>query len=126
MIFFMRKRGNDLNRSERRRNNKPLTEKVYTFKQSELDKFKHDIVSEATNLAFLALLSMPLMALRDTFGFGQKRLNVFLGKLIDITKAFNEKYITLADLEQCLLDECNVRFDVADGTLRYLKKELEK
>ena len=89
-----------MNRSDKRRQDRLLVKqtKTYTFTQAQIDKIKEDATMAATRRAFAIMLAMPMMVLRDQFGFGKKRLSVFTDKVFDIYEAYEEDRLSLVDM----------------------------
>lgn len=57
-------------------------------------------------LSVLGLI--PLLALRDEFGFGEKRLRKYIQKYNDILDAQTKEYLTLVDIAETLEKEVNI------------------
>lgn len=98
-----------MNRRERRRqgiNDKPRT---YTLTDQQIAKLKADAVKEASEKAFIAMLGLPMITLRDGFGFGRVRLERFMDRLIEEYKCFDEGCIGLEELKQVIEDETGVK-----------------
>ncbi len=98
-----------MNRSQRRINEKSNQNKLrINIKQDELNKIRKQAVSDATEKALLLVMALPLMALRDEFGFGKKRLERFSEKMEYLLDSFDKGYITIQDLHDCLKEEVGV------------------
>lgn len=100
-----------LSRAEKRRmaRERDRAQKTYTLTQNQIDQLKKEATLEATKKAFIIILGFPMLALRDQFGFGKKRLNEFMGKMLDIYDAYEEGYITLEDLHETINKETGVK-----------------
>lgn len=102
-----------MNRAERRRLDKQnAKEQVITIKVSELEKIKQDAVNEALNLAFILMLSIPVMVLHDRIGQlwrkfvdGKSREERFAEYCSELHDSFQKGYVTLDDLINCLQKE---------------------
>lgn len=55
------------------------------------------------------MLGLPMLVLRDKYGFGKKRLERFLDQVLDVYDLFNKDYLTLEDIHQALYDETGIR-----------------
>lgn len=77
------------------------------LKVRELDKVKEKATIEAIEVMTI----FPLLALRDSEGFGKKRLMRFKDKFEEITQAYFEGYITLEDVRQVLIDEVGIEIN---------------
>lgn len=63
---------------------------------------------EAIDKALERINLLPLLVLRDKFGFGQVRLNRYIDHLIIAVEDFNQGRFTLEDIEKMLKEETNV------------------
>lgn len=99
-----------MNRSEKRRAERLVTKqsKTYTLTQAQIDQIKNDATMAATRRAFVIMLAMPMMVLRDQWGFGNKRLSIFADKVFDIYEAFEDDRLSLADMQQTIEIETGV------------------
>ena len=62
------------------------------------------------NVAADIINLIPLLVLRDKFGFGSKRLERYLDHYSEMLDAFNKGYISLKDIEKVLEDEVGLKF----------------
>ena len=76
---------------------------TFTIKQMEQMKVK------AMNDAIEVLTLFPLLTLRDEYGFGEKRLKQFLGRMQANIDAYNAGTINLLDVAKVLEDEVNIK-----------------
>lgn len=99
-----------MNRPEKRRQDRLLSKqtKTYTLTQAQIDKIKEEATKAATKRAFVIMLGLPLLALRDTFGFGKKRLTRFTDKVFEIYEAYNDDRLNLEDLHKTIENETGV------------------
>ena len=106
-----------MNRAERRRlNRENEKDAVINIKQSELEKIKMDASSQALDIAFKLMLSIPVMVIHDKFGQlmrkdvdGKCREERFSDLCLEIYDCFDKGYITLDDLMKTLEDETGVK-----------------
>lgn len=63
---------------------------------------------EAIDKALERINLLPLLVLRDKFGFGEVRLNRYIDHLIIAVEDFNQGRFTLEDIEKMLKEETNV------------------
>lgn len=110
-----------MNRAEKRRLERDAnkSQKVYTLTQAQIDEIKRDISIQSTKRAFHIMLAFPLMAMRDEFGFGKKRLQRIIDRILETYDAYEEKYITLEDLHTAIEDETGV------AIMKYIREELK-
>ncbi len=99
-------------RAEQRRMMKDAAKntKTYTLTNADIKRIKNEAVSEASQIGFILMLGLPLMAMRDEFGFGKVRLERLIDKVLELYEAFNEDYFTLEDLMNTIKDETGVEF----------------
>lgn len=85
--------------------------KVYTLTEDDIARIKQDATNEALNKAFVLMLGIPAMVLRDKFGYGSVRLERFTDGTFDYYDSFQKGYFTLKDCSDCLLEECGISFE---------------
>ena len=99
-----------MNRAERRRlkHNQEGREPVYNVRQSDLEAAKQKAAQKAIDAAFILMLSIPVMVMRDKYGWGKKRLPEFMDYVVDLYDGFNRGYFTLDDLIDVIRKETGV------------------
>ena len=85
---------------------------------SQVQQMKKDITSEVSWTALILMLGIPLMVLRDKYGFGCIRLPRFIKQCIQLYDSFDKGYITLDDLHNTIKDETGINVTEA-GTRFY-------
>ena len=100
-----------MGRAERRRlqREQRKAQKTYNITQGHLNEIKKAATNEATEVAFILMLGLPLMALRDKFGFGKVRLERFSDAVLDLYESFYEEYFTLDDIRKTIYEETGVK-----------------
>lgn len=78
-----------------------------TLRVRDIDKIKQNATVEALEVLTL----FPLLALRDTEGFGKKRLLRFKDKFDEMVDSYYAGYITLEDIRQTLIDEVDIEIN---------------
>ena len=90
-----------------RRKIKRNPNEIVKLKVRDIDRIKKNATAEALEV----LTIFPLLALRDSEGFGKKRLLRFNEKMESIAEAYFEGYISLEDIRQTLIDEVDIKID---------------
>lgn len=72
----------------------------------QIEKMKESSTNKAVDIVSM----FPLLVLRDTFGFGEKRLKRYQEAFEEMFKAYNEGYISLEDIADTLKEEVNIHF----------------
>lgn len=105
-----------MNRQERRKLAKQgkfiPAEPVINIKASDIEKIKLDAVNEAVDKAFFLSLAIPVMVLHDKFGKLTKkdgREQRFAELCLELYQLYNEGYVSIEDLHQCLYEETGVK-----------------
>lgn len=98
-----------MNRQQRRANGMKNPVKTYTLTGDQVEKIKNDAAREAMDVAFMAMLSLPLITLHDKFGFGKQRLEKFADGVLEEWKCFDEGYVTIDDLKKILERETGIK-----------------
>lgn len=97
-----------MNRKERRTKGIKNSEPVINIKVSDIEKIKDEASKNAIDTAFTLMLGMPLLVMRDKYGFGKVRLERYIEQIFEIYDSFNKDYITLEDMHKVLYDEVGV------------------
>ena len=97
-----------MNRAERRKQGIKGKSPVLNIKAEDINKIKQNAVKQAADTAFIMMLSIPLMVLRDKYGYGKKRLEVFSDYVLDLYDCFDKGYVTFDDLINILKEEVGI------------------
>lgn len=97
-----------MNRRERRAAGIKAAPPTYVMNQQQIDQMKREVSDRAIESAVVQLMGLPLIALRDAFGFGTVRLCRFMDEMMKQIQLFHEGYMTLADLVEVVKDETGV------------------
>jgi len=84
---------------KRQLHNKPIT-----MTAKEVEKLKQELTNNAVEIVNL----IPLLILRDKFGFGKVRLSRYLEYYSEAIEDFNNDRFDLQDIEQMLLEEVKI------------------
>lgn len=88
-------------------------EPVYNIKASQLENMViekgEELAKEATNNVLLSLLYLPLMVLRDQYGFGKKRMTEFADYLLQAYEDYENDYFPIEEVERMIYEEVGVR-----------------
>lgn len=87
-----------------------LQSEPVTLTAKEVDRLKREATDNAAEIVNL----IPLLILRDKFGFGKVRLCRYLEFFNETLEAYNEGRFDLKDIEQVLLDEVEIGFKKGD------------
>ena len=85
---------------------KKLTKETIQLTRKDYEALKE---AERTNAANIINL-IPLIILRDKFGFGKIRLERYLGYYQEAVESLNEGYLDLKDVERVMLEEVKIGF----------------
>lgn len=112
-----------MGRAEQRRAEREAQKgkKTYTLTQEQIDKIKDDAVKEASDIAFLLMLAIPVMVLHDKWWekTAKKRCPVFVDQCLDLFDRFSKDYVSLEDLKQCLYEESGIKLERTDSPVKY-------
>lgn len=98
-----------MNRAERRKQGKSAPKpKTYVLTEDQIEKMKLDAVNTATRRAFLMFLAIPVMILRDKFGFGKQRLSRFMDYALIWYESVQNNETHLLELVKIAKDECGI------------------
>jgi len=96
-----------MNRSERRRQQKEEEKDQvrYNLSKADIKKIKDEAMTEAIDKAFILMLGLPVLTMRDKFGFGPKRLERLTDEVLELYDSFNKGYLTLDDILETIKEE---------------------
>lgn len=97
-----------MNREDRRKNKITTKEAEYRLKMSDIEKIKADATKEAAKQAFLYMVALPLLVLRDRFGFGKTRCERFYEAVSALLDCYNDGYLTVEDIRETLEKELEI------------------
>lgn len=111
-----------MNRAERRRRQKQglptPKEPIMNVKVSDIQNIKKQATTEAADLAFLLMLSIPVMVIHDKYPQlmrrevdGKSRAERFADLCLNLYDSFEKGYVTLDDLAQCLWEEAGIKLE---------------
>ena len=95
-------------------NHKKLKRKLQTKPVTMTAKEVARLKREATNNAAEIVNLIPLLILRDKFGFGKVRLSRYLEYYSEAVEDFNNGRFDLPDIERVMLDEVKIGFRTGD------------
>lgn len=101
----------NMNRAERRRlkRNQESCNATYTLRNEDVTRIKQDAAQEAVYTAFTMMLGLPVIVLRDKYGWGKKRLSDFMDYVLELYDSFEKDYVTLDDLWDTIEKETGVK-----------------
>ena len=85
---------------------KKLNKETIQLTRKEYEELKSKERLNAANIINL----IPLIILRDKFGFGKVRLERYLKHYQEAVESLNEGYLDLKDVQKVLLDEVKIAF----------------
>jgi hypothetical protein len=103
-----------MNRHERRKLGLKAPVATYTLTASQIEAMKEDAVKKGIERAYLLMLAIPVMIIHDKFGELMKREgreNRFADLCITLYKQYDEGYVDLSDLRQCLEEEAGIKVE---------------
>ena len=83
-----------------------LNKETIQLTRKEYEELKSKERMNASNIINL----IPLIILRDKFGFGKIRLERYLGYYQEAVESLNEGYLDLKDVERVMLEEVKIGF----------------
>ena len=83
----------------------------------QLTRKDYDALKEAERMNAANIINLiPLIILRDKFGFGKVRLERYLKHYQEAVDSLNKGYLDLNDVQKVLLDEVKIKFyEEGDG-----------
>ena len=100
-----------MNRAERRKAGVKNRVPTYNMNTQQIQTLKEDVAQEATERAFILMLGIPAMVLRDHFGFGRKRMEKFTDEVFELYDSYEKDYITLEDRIRTIYEVTGVQIE---------------
>ena len=85
---------------------KKLNKETIQLTRKEYEELKSKERMNAANIINL----IPLIILRDKFGYGKVRLERYLKHYYEAIESLNEGYLDLKDVQKVMLDEVKIKF----------------
>ena len=81
-----------------------------TYDQIEAERQKafKDGFIKGKDDSFDLMIALPMIILRDKYGFGAVRLERFIEQMIDVFEAVYDGYVSFSDLLETLKDETGI------------------
>lgn len=92
----------------KKKRNKEKKVARYNLTWNQIEDIKRKATSEAMDFAFKQMMLLPLMVLRDHYGFGAKRLEEYIDNVADMLDSYNKGYLDLDDIKKTLEEETGI------------------
>lgn len=103
-----------MNRAERRARGIKGKAPTLNLSYDSVQAIKYEAQKKASEIAFILLLTIPTMIIRDKFGElmrKEAREEKFVNLVLKQYDLFMQGYFELDDLKECLLQETGISFD---------------
>lgn len=84
-------------------------QRVYTLTEAQIASIREDTRRDLIYEAIELTANISMLALRDQFRFGAKRLEVFINKFWEILKDIENDYLDFEDCKQTLKEETGMQ-----------------
>lgn len=101
-----------MNRAERRRLGIKKPDPVRQMKDSDIEAIRQQALKEGCQQALFLMLAIPVMVVHDKFGQLMKkegREERFAEEVIKLYQLYENGYVDIKDLQQCLWEEAGLR-----------------
>ncbi|MBL7575392.1 hypothetical protein SAMN00017477_0898 [Peptoniphilus asaccharolyticus DSM 20463] len=78
---------------------------IENYIQKGYEKGRKETIERASQLS----MAVPIMVLRDEFGFGEKRIDKFIVAYIELYNSISEGYLDLNDIIKTINEETGVK-----------------
>jgi len=102
-----------MNRPERR-----ALEKKGKLERGDLKRISDEISIQCTNDAFKLFILMSVFALRDEYGFADKRIGRYIDSMNQKIALYNENRFDIGDVEKAMLQEMGFTMGKVDDLKR--------
>lgn len=77
---------------------------IENYRRQGYEQGRKDSIEKATEFS----MAVPIMVLRDEFGFGQQRIIKFAAAFKELYESIDEKYLDLQDILKTIKEETGV------------------
>lgn len=101
-----------MNRAERRRLGIKKPDPVRQMKYSDIEAIRQQALKEGCQQALFLMLAIPVMVIHDKYGkLNRKegREERFANEVIKLYQLYEQGYVDIKDLQQCLWEEAGLR-----------------
>lgn len=98
-----------MSRAELRRTKRNKSKKIF-MTEEDIKKIKEEATNEAFDKLFGCLFTLPLVALKEEYGFGKKRLQVINDKITDMLKEIEKDELDLNGLVKQMEEKYGIAF----------------
>lgn len=100
-----------MNRQQRRNQRRQLEkgDRLYTLKTENIQRMKTEATAKASEQAFLLMFGLPVMVLRDKWGFGKTRLLRFVEQVMELQRDVLDDRLSIEDVHRALEDELGIQ-----------------
>ena len=81
---------------------------TYEQIQTERQKAFEDGFKKGKDDSFDLMVALPMIILRDKYGYGAVRLERFIGEMIEVFESIHEGYVSFSDLINTLKEETGI------------------
>ena len=103
-----------MNRAERRRLGVKQSDPVRYMKDSEIEAIRQQALKEGCQQALFLMLAIPVMVIHDKYGILNRKVGReerFADEVIKLYQLYEQGYVDIKDLEQCLWEEAGLRIE---------------
>ena len=103
-----------MNRAERRRLGVKQSDPVRYMKDSEIEAIRQKALKEGCQQALFLMLAIPVMVIHDKYGTLNRKIGReerFANEVIKLYQLYEQGYVDIKDLEQCLWEEAGLRIE---------------
>mgnify|MGYP001267548829 CR=1 FL=1 len=100
-----------MNRAERRKKGVKKV-KSYTLNEHQIKDMEFKMQKDAADFAMQLTIGFSLLALRDEFGFGGKRMDRFIDKVKELVDYYSEDYFSLEDMVKIVEEETGIKVEM--------------
>ena len=86
-------------------------EQLYSEIKKGVEEFREEIRDDVMDKALRVVAYVPLMVLRDKWGFGKKRLEKFLYEFAEQIDCLENKYVGFDDMIAAIKEETGLNVD---------------
>ena len=94
-----------MNREQRRKSGVKTKEPVLNIRACDIKRMKDEAALEASKAAFIYTIAIPILVMRDKFGFGKTRLERMTDEIIKLWESYGAGLLTVEDMQEVIKQE---------------------
>lgn len=94
-----------MNRKERRKSGNKDRVKTYVLTQDQIDQMKDEATQRAADAAFVVMMCIPVLVVKDKYGFDKEQISDFVGHVVSWYESVQNGEVKFREIIKVLEEE---------------------